>query len=74
MIRNQRFPDAVNLLLRYAAASEASNAKSSQCRAYLGAVVVQLYAENAAEAWQVYQVSMFSASHASGVPKQPSIA
>ena len=58
VIRNQRYSDAVNLLLRYAAACDASNAKSSQCRAYLGAVVVQLYAENATEAWQIYQVAL----------------
>ena len=62
VIRSQRYSDAVNLLLRYAAASEASNAKSSQCRAYLGTVVVQLFAENATEAWQVYQVSLVSMS------------
>lgn len=58
VIRNQRYSDAVSLLLRYAEACDASNAKSSQCRAYLGAVVVQLYAENASEAWQVYQVGV----------------
>ena len=57
VIRNQQYPDAVNLLLRFAAACDASSAKSSQCRAYLGAIVVQLFAENALEAWQIYQVT-----------------
>ena len=63
VIKNQRYSDAVGLLLRYAAACEASNAKSSQCRGYLGAVVVQLFAENASEAWQIYQVISQLLSH-----------
>lgn len=56
VLRNQNYADGVRLLLRYAAACDAANTPTSLCRAYLGAIVVQLYAENAAEAWQIYQV------------------
>ncbi len=55
-IKNQRYVDAMNMLMRFAQACDASNATSSQCKAYLGAVVVGLYAGNAAEAWATYQV------------------
>ncbi len=44
------------MLMRFAQACDASHATSSQCKAYLGAVVVGLYAGNAAEAWATYQV------------------
>ena len=56
-LRCQRHTDAVGLLLRYAAACDAASTPTSLCRAYLGAVVVHLFSNNAAEAWQVYQVS-----------------
>lgn len=55
-IRNQRYPDAINMLMRFALACDASHATSSQCKAYLGAVVVALYAGKATEAWATYQV------------------
>ncbi|DBA97705.1 TPA: hypothetical protein ACH3X3_012590 [Trebouxia sp. C0006] len=55
-IKNQRYVDAMNMLMRFAQACDVSNATSSQCKAYLGAVVVGLYAGNAAEAWATYQV------------------
>jgi len=55
-IKNQRYVDAMNMLMRFAQACDASHATSSQCKAYLGAVVVGLYAGNAAEAWATYQV------------------
>lgn len=47
----------MNMLMRFALACDASQATSSQCKAYLGAVVVGLYAGNATEAWATYQVS-----------------
>lgn len=56
-IKNKRYVDAMNMLMRFALACDASQATSSQCKAYLGAVVVGLYAGNATEAWATYQVS-----------------
>ena len=55
-IKNQRYVDAMNMLMRFAQACDVSHATSSQCKAYLGVVVVGLYAGNAAEAWAAYQV------------------
>lgn len=46
------------MLMRFALACDASQATSSQCKAYLGAVVVGLYAGNGTEAWATYQVSI----------------
>ena len=48
--------DAMNMLMRFAIACDAAHATSSQCSAYLGAVVVGLYSGNATEAWATYQV------------------
>lgn len=45
------------MLLKFAVSCEAQHMTSSQCKAYLGAVVVLLYAGNAAEAQATYQVS-----------------
>lgn len=45
--------DAASMLLRFGEACDKAGARSSQTKAYLGAVVVWLYAENAQEAWQV---------------------
>ena len=44
------------MLLKFAVSCEAQHMTSSQCKAYLGAVVVLLYAGNAAEAQATYQV------------------
>ena len=44
------------MLLKFAAACDESHATSSQCKAYLGAVVVWLYACDGKQAWAVYQV------------------
>ena len=55
------------MLMRFALACDASHATSSQCKAYLGAVVVALYAGNATEAWATYQVSNQSASLLSSI-------
>ncbi|KAK9815390.1 hypothetical protein WJX72_002807 [[Myrmecia] bisecta] len=54
-IRQQRWGDATGMLMRYALACESSKARSSQCKAYLGAVVVWLYAQDASQAWATYQ-------------------
>lgn len=50
------------MLLRFALACDASQATGSQCKAYLGATIVGLYAGNAKEAWATYQVNMLYTS------------
>ena len=55
-IRTEKWAEAVGVLLRFAAACDATNAIVSQCKAYLGAVVVWLFANDGAQAWAVYQV------------------
>lgn len=64
-IRMAKYAEAVGLLLRFALACQSLQLTSSQCKAYLGAVVVWLFAENASEAWAVYQVCSFVASSTS---------
>ncbi|KAK9835464.1 hypothetical protein WJX74_000594 [Apatococcus lobatus] len=65
-IRAQQWSDAVLLLTRFASACDSANLRSSQCRAYLSAVVVLLYAQDTLQAFNVYQdalgVSNFSSS------------
>lgn len=53
LIRSQKWPDAVSMLMRFGEACDAAGARSSQSKAYLGAMVVWLYAQNVKEAWQV---------------------
>ena len=57
LIRGQKFSEASSMLLKFAVSCEAQHMTSSQCKAYLGAVVVLLYAGNAVEAQATYQVS-----------------
>ena len=52
----QRYADAVNLLLRFAVVCDTTGATGSQCKCYLSAVVVWLFAGDASQAWAVYQV------------------
>lgn len=54
-IKNGRYTDAMNMLMRFAMACDAAHATNSQCKAYLGAVVVGLYSGNATETWATYQ-------------------
>ena len=56
-MRAEKWGDAVAMLLRFAASCDASGARNSQCKAYLGAVVVWLYAGKANDAWVTYQAS-----------------
>jgi len=58
LVRNGRYGDAAALLMRFGTTCDAVNARSSQCKAYLGAVVCWLYAQDAAEAWRVFQDAM----------------
>ena len=41
--------------MRFAASCDACGARSSQCKAYMGAVVVWLYGQDAKQAWMTYQ-------------------
>lgn len=50
-----RYADAVGLLLRFALACHGVGLGVSQAKCYLGAVVVWLFAQDAAQAWAVYQ-------------------
>ena len=59
-VRAQQWSDAVLLLTRFAAACDGANMRSSQCRAYLSAVVVLLYAQDILQAFNVYQVSNYA--------------
>lgn len=59
-IKSGRYTDAANMLMRFALACDAAHAASSQCKAYLGAVVVNLYSGNATEAWASYQVCLLT--------------
>lgn len=55
-IKAGKHADAVGMLLRFAAACETTNASTSQCKCFLGAVVVWLFAGDGTQAWAVYQV------------------
>jgi len=57
-LRRQAWPEAVRLQLRWAAACDGVGAASSQAKAYLAAVVVWLFAQDAREAWACYQVRL----------------
>ncbi len=57
LVRSEKWADAVSMLLRFAASCDASGARNSQCKAYLGAVVVWLHAGKANDAWVTYQAS-----------------
>lgn len=55
-IRLANFTEAAALLMKFAVACHKLQLRSSQCKAYLGAVVVWLYAQDIREAWAIYQV------------------
>ncbi len=57
-IRAKQWPDAVIMLTRFASACDGANMRSSQCRAYLSAVVVLLYAQDVLQAFNVYQARL----------------
>ena len=56
-MRAEKWADAVDMLMRFAVSCDAAGASNSQCKAYLGAVVVWLYAGKANDAWMTYQAS-----------------
>lgn len=53
-MRQEKFADAAETMLRFGASCDAANAHASLRKAYLSAVVAQLYAGNGAEAQQLY--------------------
>ncbi len=53
LVKQQKWPDTVSMCLRFGEACDKVNARSSQAKAYLGAMVVWLYAQDPKEAWQV---------------------
>ncbi|GAX79007.1 hypothetical protein CEUSTIGMA_g6447.t1 [Chlamydomonas eustigma] len=66
MIRTKRYGEAAQALIRMALACDRLGAKSSQCKAFLGAMVIHLHNQDAALAWQTFQdaldVEVFSSS------------
>lgn len=56
-MRAGKWADAVGMLLRFAVACDGMGARNSECKAYLGAVVVWLHAGKANNAWATYQAS-----------------
>jgi hypothetical protein len=55
-IAAKRYPEAAQALMRFALACDSTGSKNSQCKAYLGAIVVHLYNQDAENAWQTFQV------------------
>eukprot|EP00879_Flechtneria_rotunda_P005030 GHRR01005306.1.p1 GENE.GHRR01005306.1~~GHRR01005306.1.p1 ORF type:complete len:315 (+),score=87.96 GHRR01005306.1:217-1161(+) len=55
LVRRQAWADAVSMCMRFAQACDGASARSSQSKAYLGAIVVWLYAGEPKQAWQVFQ-------------------
>lgn len=55
LVKAEKWGDAAAMLLRFAVACDGMGARNSQCKAYLGAVVVWLAAGRATEAWNTYQ-------------------
>jgi hypothetical protein len=58
LVREQEWGDAVSMLMRFGEACDAAGARHSQAKAYLGAVVVWLYAGDARQAWQVSDLGL----------------
>lgn len=55
LIKSEKWADAVDLLLKLGTVSQTSSSVNTQCKSYLGAIVVWLYAANIKQAWQVFQ-------------------
>lgn len=65
-LRNKKWAEAVSLLFKLATSAYGAHAMATMSKAYLGAIVVWLYAEDGSNAWQSYQdalcVDEFSSS------------
>ncbi|KAF6259209.1 gamma-soluble NSF attachment protein-like protein [Scenedesmus sp. NREL 46B-D3] len=55
LVKRQAWSDAVGMCMRFGEACDKANARSSQSKAYLGAIVLWLHAGDAQQAWQVFQ-------------------
>lgn len=53
LVRRQSWSDAVSMLMRFGEVCDKVNARNSQSKAYLGAIVVWLYVGDMQQAWQV---------------------
>ncbi|KAK7318708.1 hypothetical protein RJT34_03414 [Clitoria ternatea] len=53
-IKHEKYTDAASTLLRLGVAADKCKAASSQCKAYLGAIIVYLYAQDFKEAEMCY--------------------
>eukprot|EP00899_Mesostigma_viride_P004870 jgi/Mesvir1/14384/Mv09781-RA.1 len=73
-LKQKRYGDAAAILLRYGLACDKIKAGSSQCKAYLSAVIVWLYAGDLAQAEMVYRdcfsVDVFNTSEEGRVATQ----
>ncbi|PNW80293.1 hypothetical protein CHLRE_08g385700v5 [Chlamydomonas reinhardtii] len=58
LLRQELWADAVEVQMRFGAVSEKNNARHSQNKAYLGAVVTWLWAGDAEKAWLTFQDAM----------------
>ena len=63
-VRACKWDDAVRLLARFAGFSEKMEARNSEAKAHLSAIVVRLHAAQAGEAWAAYQAALGSAAFA----------
>ncbi|KAJ9532770.1 hypothetical protein QJQ45_010880 [Haematococcus lacustris] len=55
LVRAKRYPEAVEMMMRFGSQCDRVGARSSQCKCYLGAIVTHLFAKEAREAWMVFQ-------------------
>ncbi|KAJ1386143.1 Tetratricopeptide-like helical domain superfamily [Sesbania bispinosa] len=53
-IKHEKFTDAASFLLRLGLAADKCNATNSQCKAYLSAIIVHLYAQDFKQAEKCY--------------------
>ncbi|GFR45409.1 hypothetical protein Agub_g6785 [Astrephomene gubernaculifera] len=58
LVKQGRWEEAVGVLMRFGAVCEKVGIRHSQCKAYLGAVVVWLWAGDAERAWHTFQDAM----------------
>eukprot|EP00243_Klebsormidium_subtile_P000372 TRINITY_DN10603_c0_g3_i1.p1 TRINITY_DN10603_c0_g3~~TRINITY_DN10603_c0_g3_i1.p1 ORF type:complete len:306 (+),score=76.39 TRINITY_DN10603_c0_g3_i1:232-1149(+) len=54
MIKSKKYEDAANLFIRWGQACDATKAVASQCKHYLSAIIILLYAEDLAKAELCY--------------------
>lgn len=66
LVKNERYDDAAELLMRWAESFDRSGNANSQGKCYFSAIVMWMYAERVDRAWQLYQelldIDSFAAS------------